>query len=63
MANIKVGTGSLRAVEPAPSKHPQYKGSVTIDGRKYRLSGWKCTGDDVSTYLSLSVDQWMAKPN
>ena len=57
MANVKVGTGSLRAVEPATPKHPAYKGSVTIGGAKYWLSGWNRTGDDGSTYLSLSVDQ------
>jgi uncharacterized protein (DUF736 family) len=57
MANVKVGTGSLRAVEPATPKHPAYKGSVTINGQKFWLSGWKKTGDDGSTYLSLSVDQ------
>jgi hypothetical protein len=49
--NVKVGTGSPRAVEPATSKHPQYKGSLTINGAKYWLSGWKRTGDDVRTTL------------
>ena len=53
----KVGTGSLRSVEPKTEKHPSYTGSVTIDSRKYWLSGWKRVGDDGSTYLSLSVDQ------
>jgi uncharacterized protein (DUF736 family) len=48
---------SLRAVEPATPKHPAYKGSVIINGQKFWLSGWKRTGDDGSTYLSLSVDQ------
>ena len=57
MPNVKVGIGSLRAVERAISKHPQHKGSVTINGAKYWLSGWKRSGDDGSTYLSLSVDQ------
>jgi hypothetical protein len=57
MTNVKVGTGSLRAVEAATPKDPAYKGSVTINGAKYWLSGWKRSGDDGSTYLSLSVDQ------
>ena len=57
MPNVKVGTGSLRAVEATTPRHPAYKGSVTISGAKYWLSGWKRTGDDGSTYLSLSDDQ------
>ena len=52
----KVGSGSLRAVEPKSEKHPSYKGSLTIDGRKYWLSGWKRMGDDGKPWLSLSVD-------
>ena len=31
MANVKVSTGSLRAVEAATPKHPAYKGSVSIN--------------------------------
>jgi hypothetical protein len=57
MPNVKVGTGSLRAVERATSKHPQNKGSVTIGRAKYWLSDWNRTGDDGSTYLRLSVDR------
>lgn len=55
--NVKVGIGSLRAVERATSKHPQYKGSLTIGAAKCWLSGWNHTGDDEATYLSLSVFQ------
>jgi hypothetical protein len=54
--SYKAGT-SLRAVEPATSKHPPYNGIVQIDGTKYWLSGWRRTGDNGSTYLSLSVAQ------
>ena len=57
MANVKVGTGSLRAVEAATPKHPVYKGSVTINDAKYWMSGWERSGDDGSTYLSPSVDR------
>jgi len=52
----KIGNGSLRAVEPKSERHPTYKGSLTIDGRKYWLSGWKRMGDDGKPWLSLSVD-------
>lgn len=56
MANVKVGTGSPCAAEPATPNHPAYKGSETIGCAKYWLSGGSRTGDDGSTYLSLSVD-------
>jgi hypothetical protein len=53
----KVGGGSLRAVTPKTEKHPSYKGSLTIDGRKYWLSGWKRDGDDGKPWLSLTVEE------
>jgi hypothetical protein len=52
----KVGSGSLRAAEPKSERHPGYKGSVTINGAKYWLSGWKRAGDDGKPWLSLSVE-------
>jgi len=57
MTNTKVGTGSLRAVEPKSEKHPTYKGLITLtDGTKYWLSGWRRMGDDGKYWLSLSVE-------
>jgi hypothetical protein len=53
----KVGTGSLRATTPKTEKHPSYKGSLTIGGQKYWLSGWKRIGDDGKPWLSLTVEQ------
>jgi hypothetical protein len=44
----KVGSGSLRAVEAKSSRHPCYRGSITINAQKYWLSGWKRQGDDGS---------------
>jgi hypothetical protein len=54
--NVKVGTGILRAVEPTTSKHPKHKGSVTINGGKFWLSGWNRTCDDGKPWFSLAVD-------
>lgn len=34
--------------------HPDYKGSVTIDGKRYWLSGWAKTNDS-GDWISLSV--------
>ena len=43
----KLNRGSLK---PNPKKeqdsHPDYKGSVNIDGKEYWLSGWKNVGDE-----------------
>lgn len=37
-------------------KHPDYNGSINIDGVDYWLSGWKSFGKkDGKMYLSLSV--------
>jgi hypothetical protein len=55
--NVKVGQGSLRAVEARTEKHPGYKGSITIDGKKFWLSGWKKKGDDGKLWLSLTVER------
>ena len=58
MTSNKVGSGSLRAVaEPKSERHPSYKGSLTIRGEKFWLSGWKrvdeATGE---SWLSLSAE-------
>ena len=55
--NTKIGSGSLRAVEPKTEKHPSYKGSLVIDGKKFWLSGWKRHGDDGRPWLSLTIEQ------
>ena len=35
--------------------HPDYRGDVTIDGRKYWLNGWVKETKDGKKYLSLSA--------
>jgi hypothetical protein len=37
---------------------PDYKGSITIDGKKYWLSGWKKKSEMGKSYMSLA-----AQPN
>ncbi len=56
MTPTKAGSGSLRSVEPKTERSPGYKGSLTIEGRKFWLSGWKKIGDDRKPWLSLSVE-------
>ena len=42
-------------------RHPDYKGSITIDGKKYWMSGWlrrgaKRDGTGDTEYISISVE-------
>lgn len=44
-------------------KHPDYNGSINIEGKDYWLSGWKSFGKkDGKMYLSLSVKPKEARP-
>lgn len=36
--------------------HPDYKGSITVDGKEYWLSGWKKEGAK-GPFMSLSVSE------
>lgn len=36
--------------------HPDYKGSITVDGKEYWLSGWKKEGVK-GPFMSLSVSE------
>lgn len=55
-------TGSLFINEKKVSeKHPDYKGSITINGQKYWLSGWlrlndKKDGSGKVQYISISAE-------
>lgn len=53
MANDMTGALFKNDKKEKPS-HPDYRGDVTIDGRKYWLSGWIKEGQK-GKYLSLSV--------
>lgn len=61
-------TGSLFINDrKATENHPDYKGSITINGQKYWLSGWLRTNDKKDgsgkvTFISLKADQAEAKP-
>ena len=38
-------------------KHPDYTGSINVDGKELRLAGWKKTGKSGVPFLSLSVSE------
>jgi uncharacterized protein (DUF736 family) len=39
------------------SKQPDYTGTINVDGRDLRLSGWKRESKQGKKYLSLSVSE------
>lgn len=42
-------------------KQPDYRGDVTVDGKKYSLAAWVNDGKS-GKYLSLRVSEFKAKP-
>lgn len=51
----KDNTGTLFVNDKKQSdRHPDYTGTIIVDGRPYWLSGWKKQGKN-GTFLSLSV--------
>lgn len=38
-------------------KHPDYNGTINVNGDEYWLSGWKKQSKDGKPYLSLSVQE------
>lgn len=43
-------------------KHPDYKGSINVDGTDYWLSAWLKTSKQGTKFMSLSVSPKDAKP-
>lgn len=56
MAYDNTNTGALfKAKERATEKHPEYTGTINIDGREYWLSGWVKESKAGQKYFSLAV--------
>ena len=52
----KDGRGSLfRNDRKETERHPDYKGSIKIDGKDYWLSSWISKSEGGTTYMSLSA--------
>lgn len=59
---IKENTGSLfRNDTKEGETHPDYKGSVKIDGKEYYLSAWVKATKEGKKYFSLSFKEKQAK--
>lgn len=46
---------------PESDRHPNYTGKINVDGREYRLAGWKKTSKGGVPFLSLSVSEFQPK--
>jgi uncharacterized protein (DUF736 family) len=56
-------TGVLFTVnEKKSDKHPDLTGRVEIDGKKFSLSGWNKTSANGNAYVSLSLREWVDRP-
>lgn len=42
---------------PQSERHPDYSGKINVDGKEYRLAGWKKTGKSGVPFLSLSISE------
>ena len=63
MAYDNTNTGALfKAKERATDKHPEYTGTINVDGTEYWLSGWVKESKAGQKYFSLSVKPKDAKP-
>jgi uncharacterized protein (DUF736 family) len=45
----------FQARDKKTENHPDYDGTINIDGQEYWLSGWKRTSAKGTTFLSLSA--------
>lgn len=63
MAYDNTNTGALfKAKERATEKHPEYTGSINIEGREYWLAGWVKESKSGQKFFSLAVKPKDAKP-
>ncbi len=45
----------FQAKEKKTDKHPDYDGSINVEGHDYWVSGWRKVSKNGNTFLSLSV--------
>lgn len=44
-------------------KHPDYRGTLNVDGKEYELAGWKRESKNGRTFLSLKISEPYKKKN
>lgn len=56
-------SGALfKNAEKATDKHPDYRGTINVDGTEYWLSAWLKKSKAGATYMSLAVKVKEEKP-
>lgn len=63
MAYDNTNTGAMfKAKERATDKHPEYTGTINIEGKEYWLAGWVKESKAGQKFFSLAVKPKDAKP-
>lgn len=53
----KENTGVLFIKNKKTDKQPDFDGEISIDGKEYKLAGWKNTSTKGVNYISLKVSE------
>jgi uncharacterized protein (DUF736 family) len=63
METIYDNSGALFTNEyKKTDKQPDFKGNITINGKKFNLSAWKNKGQGGKNFISLKIDTYEEKP-
>lgn len=53
----KDNTGVLFIKNKKTDKQPDFDGEINIDGKEYKLAGWKNMSEKGTSYISLKVSK------
>ncbi len=62
MYQRKDGDGSLLQNQKQKETHPDYRGSVLLNGKEYEIAGWKKSTREGKPWLALKVQPKRERP-